>query len=89
MQFLLHFDEFFVIFSVALYFSYFPTVFLYFVKRVFHAFSFWKMGRQLAKKASNAYPDTAKGASGHCLDIFALNLGRSAQKMSKIGFGVT
>ena len=55
----------------------------------FSYFLFGKWAANWQKKALNAYPDTAKGVSGFCLDIFALNLGRSAQKMSKIGFGVT
>lgn len=51
-----------------------------FRKKCIFRISLWKMGRQSAKKAPNACPDTSTEASGRCLDIFPLNPGRSAQK---------
>jgi len=51
-----------------------------FCKKCISCISLWKMGRQSAKKAPNACPDTSTEASGQCLDIFPLNPGRSAQK---------
>ena len=59
-----------------------------FRKKCISCISLWKMGRQSAKKAPNACPDTSTEASGRCLNIFPLNPGRSAQKMSEIGFRV-
>ena len=51
-----------------------------FRKKCISCISLWKMGRQSAKKAPNACPDTSTEASRRCLDIFPLNPGRSAQK---------
>ena len=51
-----------------------------FRKKCISRISLWKMGRQSAKKAPNACPDTSTEASGRCLNIFPLNPGRSAQK---------
>ena len=48
-----------------------------FRKKCISRISLWKMGRQSAKKAPNACPDTSTEASGRCLNIFPLNPARN------------